>query len=295
MNQSDKHIEVIVDAQLSCGEGPLWEARKERLLYVDSDLTFLYASDEPGKQKMTLSDDIQVSSVALAKSGYVLLGDGLWLMDFNGKKEKLLDSFQEEKLFFNDSIVGPDGRIYAGTYYWDEQGMVKTGKLFRLEPGCDPVVLDEGIELSNGFAFSPNDDMLYYSDSAKKCVYCYDFDKVNGTIANKRVFIRSEIGIPDGITSDSDGNIWCAMWYEGAVHCYAPDGSLVQIYHFPAKQTSSVGFGGSLLDTLYVTSAGSLFESHMMPADFDRTAYLGGKIFSIKPGVKGRPEYIAKF
>lgn len=45
--------------------------------------------------------------------------------------------------------------------------MMKTGKLIRLENSCEPVVLDEGIELSSGLGFSPTYDRLYYLDSEK--------------------------------------------------------------------------------------------------------------------------------
>ena len=57
--------------------------------------------------------------------------------------------------------------------------------------------------------------MLYYSDSAKRCIYQYDFSADGKNVKNKRVFIRSQEGIPDGITVDSEGYVWCAMWYEG--------------------------------------------------------------------------------
>lgn len=286
---------VFVDMQLCCGEGPLWEKESGRVIFVDSDRTFVYAASADGKNTEILSDDVQVSSVAFAESGYVLLGDGMWLMDKVGKKTKLLDSWQGEKLFFNDSVVDPKGRIYAGTYYWGTDGMVKTGKLFRLEKGCDPVVLDEGIELSNGIAFSPDYTRMYYSDSAKKTIFCYDFDSGSGTIRDKRVFFRSEIGIPDGLTCDSEGYVWCAMWYESAVYRIAPDGTVDKIYRFPAKQVSSVTIGGAEMDTLYVTSAAALFKSPMLPEPFDKAAYMGGRVYAVKTGVKGRLEHTAVF
>lgn len=87
----------------------MWEAESYRVVFVDSDRTFVYSATADGKELAILSDDIQVSSVAFAESGYVLLGDGMWMMDNAGKKTKLLDSWQGEKLFFNDSVVDPKG------------------------------------------------------------------------------------------------------------------------------------------------------------------------------------------
>lgn len=280
---------------LSCGEGPIWEANRQRLLFVDSDRTFLYAYDPATETVETLSDDIQISGIALAGSGYVLLGDGAWLMHEDGSKELLFSEYEGEKLFFNDNCVGPDGRIYAGTYYWTENGMSKTGKLFRIEKGKDPVVLDEGIELSNGIGFSPDEKTMYYSDSAKKKVFQYDFDKATGNICNKRVFIETEIGIPDGLTVDAQGCVWVAHWYEGCIGVYAPDGKLERKLEFPVKQVASCNFGGPDYTTLYITSAAGAFISEMMPKGFENETELGGQIFTTDTGVKGKPEYISAF
>ncbi|MGI5986159.1 MAG: SMP-30/gluconolactonase/LRE family protein [Oscillospiraceae bacterium] len=286
-------IRVFMDNKFSCAEGPLWEKELQRLLFVDSDRTFVYAASDT--ELVTMIDDMQVSSIAFAKSGYVLLGDGVCLLGRDGSKQRLLTEHDGEKLFFNDSIVGPDGRIYAGTYYWGEGGMIKTGKLYRLQNGHEPVVLDDGIELSNGLAFSPDHDLLYYSDSARKCIFCYDFDSVGGTIANKRIFVRSAEGIPDGITTDSEGFVWCAMWYEGAVYRFDPDGKVERKYMLPVKQVSSVAFGGKDMNVLYITSAATLFKSPMMPKGLDKKCEMGGKIYCIETDVVGRTEWVAEF
>ena len=287
-------IRVFVNSDLLCGESPMWEAETQRLLYVDSDRTFVYAADQEGKVSV-LSDDIQVSSVVFAQDGYVLLGDGVWKMDRAGKKQQILSEYDGEKLFFNDCIAGPDGSIYAGSYYWNENGMAKAGNLYRLTKDKAPVVLDTGIELSNGLGFSPDNDTLYYSDSAKKCIYKYDFDAETGSVSNKSIFARSENGIPDGLTVDSEGYVWCAMWYDGTVYRFDPDGKVERILEFPVKQVASVMFGGKDLSTLYVSTASGLFESHMMPKNFDRSAELGGKIYCKETDIIGKIENKANY
>jgi len=284
---------IFRDTRLQCGEGPLWEKQKNRLLWVDSDLTYVYAGSLNTDEIVVLSDDIQVSSVALTKHGYLLLGDGVWRMYEDGRKTCLLDEFDGEKLFFNDSIVGPDGAVYAGTYYWDAQGMRKYGKLYRIAKNGDVRVLDEGIALSNGLAFSPDHSVLYYSDSAKRCIYQYDFSVSGESITNKRVFVRSREGIPDGITVDSEGYVWCAMWYEGKVYRFDADGKTERVYEFPAKQVSSVAFGGPDMTTLFVTSAFALFQSDLIPPGFDVSAHMGGEVYCERTDIVGVPEHVA--
>ncbi len=285
-------MNIFKDMELLCGEGPVWEARRNRLLWVDSDSTYLYASELNG-ETVVLSDDIRVSSVALSKSGYVLLGDGMWLMDFEGKKQLCFDEILGERVFFNDSTVGPDGAVYAGTYYWDENGMKKKGKLYRISKKDGIDVLDDGICLSNGLGFSPDGKILYYSDSARKTIFQYD---VNGAeLRNKRIFAVTDEGIPDGLTVDSSGYVWCAAWYEGAVYRFDPDGKTERVMKVPAKQVSSVGFGGSDMNILFITSASGLFKSEMMPSTFLKEGYLGGKVYIEETDVTGISENISDF
>ena len=65
-------MKIFRNAGLLCGEGPLWQKEKDRLIWVDSDLTFVYAGRLDCAETKVLSDDIQVSSVAFAKDGYIL-------------------------------------------------------------------------------------------------------------------------------------------------------------------------------------------------------------------------------
>lgn len=286
-------MKIFRDAGLLCGEGPLWQKENDRLIWVDSDLTFVYAGRLDCAETKVLSADIQVSSVALSKDGYILLGDGLWKMGEDGEKTLLKKEFEGEELFFNDSVVGPDGSIYAGTYYWNSRGMRKYGKLYRIAQNADIQVLDDGIALSNGLAFSPDHTLLYYSDSARRCIYQYDLRPDGAGIMNKRIFIRSKEGIPDGITVDSEGYVWCAMWYEGRVYRFDPDGKKERVYELPAKQVSSVAFGGSDMSVLFVTSAASLFKSDLIPASFDENAHMGGEIYCKNTEIAGIPECVA--
>jgi sugar lactone lactonase YvrE len=217
------------------------------------------------------------------------------LWDGKGAKKQIIKSFNDEVLNFNDSITGPDGCIYAGTYYWDAGRMSKHGKLYRIKPDYSMETLDDGIELSNGMAFSPDNSLFYYADSARRNIYVYDFKLETGSLSNKRIFVKSGAGIPDGITVDSTGYIWCAMWYEGVVRRYAPDGAEERIIHFPVKQVSSVTFGGENLDILFVTSAKSLFRGSLMPPNFNNSVDMGGPLYCVRVPFDGISENRADF
>ena len=278
----------------TCGEGPIWDASKQRLLWLDADAEDIFEYLPDHKKSGRISSDLRASSIVLDSAGLILLGNGIWVWPDGGEKCQTLDSYEGEELFFNDSVAGPDGNIYAGTYYWGDR-MQKHGKLYRISPGFEPEALDEGIMLSNGLAFSAGNDILYYADSAARCIYSYDF--CPGSLKNKRVHIRfgEQKGIPDGITVDSEGFLWCALWYGGVVERYDPDGKLERSIAFPVKQVSSVAFGDEDLTTLFVTSAGGFFQSDLVPSGFSEEACLGGALYASKPGVCGKPENIVDF
>ena len=72
-----------------------------------------------------------------------------------------------ETLNFNDIVADAAGRVYAGTLYWDDNGMQRPGKLYLIDGGGAVRVVEERIELSNGLAFSPDNRTLYYADTPR--------------------------------------------------------------------------------------------------------------------------------
>ena len=88
--------------------------------------------------------------------------------------------------------------------------------------------------------------------------YYYTYNVSNGAISNRQIAVLlNEPGaaVPDGMTLDAQGMLWTACWDGGCVRRYTSGGRLLEELPFPARQVSSVAFGGSRLDTLLVTSA----------------------------------------
>jgi sugar lactone lactonase YvrE len=133
-NKPRSEFKVLYDFGNLCGECPIWDDRRQRLLWVDSDGREIFEHDAVRHTGQVISSDLQVSSIVLDECGLVLLGRGVWLWDERGDKQRIIEQYDGEELYFNDSIAGPDGNIYAGTYYWTDHGMEKTGKLYRIGP-----------------------------------------------------------------------------------------------------------------------------------------------------------------
>ena len=65
---------------------------------------------------------------------------------------------------------------------------------------------------------------------------------------------------------------------------YSPEGTEIERVGFPVKMLTSVCFGGSNLDRIYVTSG----MGHQRGGEWGATA---GALFSFDPRVKGLPEF----
>ena len=132
-----------------------------------------------------------------------------------------------------------------------------TGSLYSFD-GRQTTRLLDGITISNGLAWSPDQKTFYYIDTPTREVRAFDYDVKSGQLANSRVAIQvpESLGWPDGMTSDMEGNLWIAMWGGAQVTKWDPKaGKLLEQIPVPALQTSSCVFGGWNMNELYITSA----------------------------------------
>ena len=103
------------------------------------------------------------------------------------------------------------------------------GGLYRLDPDGTVEQLLDGVTISNGLAWTPDGGTLYYIDTPLQRVDAFDYDLATGRLSNRRPHITlpdGEAGSPDGMTIDTDGGLWVAMWNGWGVDRYAPDGTL---------------------------------------------------------------------
>jgi len=289
-------LEIVAQDRNLCGEAPLWDAAGKRLLWVDLGGNLVYEYHPGSGTKRVLHSGLMVSGLALNGAGGLVFAGatGIHLRTAGGDVRPLLSRHAGETLFFNDILADPRGRLYAGTIYWGANGLEKPGKLYLIEDAGAARVVDEGIEIANGLGLSPDDRTLYFADSARRVIYAYRVHPVTGDLSQRREFVRipREEGIPDGLTVDRDGFVWCAQWYGGQVVRYDPDGRVERRIPLPVSQVSSVIFGGEDLGDLYITTAADPWPSPLAPPGFAfGTASPGGSLYRIRTGVHGRPDH----
>jgi D-xylonolactonase len=152
----------------------------------------------------------------------------------------------------------------------------------------------EGIGCSKGMTFSMDEGFFLHTGSLARRITRWDYDRGTGDIRSPRVFFQGagSDGFPDGITMDIEDHLWTAVWGAAAVRRLDPSGKVVREVGFPARQVSSVMFGGAELGNLYVTSAAEDAADLSTGCDANGV-FLGGPLYRLRPGVRGRSEWPA--
>jgi D-xylonolactonase len=294
-------LEIVAADGNRCGESPIWDGERRRLLWTDVEGALVYEHVPATGETSILSRGTSVAGIGLDRAGGLLFAGsgGLVLWRGPGDIRPIVTEHDGEALNINDMIVDARGRVYAGTLYWNASGeMEKHGKLYRVDPGGQVEVVDEGIELANGLGFSGDGRTLYFTDSAARSIYAYDVDPASGALANRRLFVRipGHEGVPDGLTVDAEEHVWSAQWYGAQVVRYDPEGRVERRIPMPVTQVSSVGFGGDDLIDLYITSAADPWPSRLAPPGWDPAASnTGGSLYRLRLGIRGRAEHRAAF
>ena len=194
----------------------------------------------------------------------------------DGSTTILVDRFGSARLNSpNDVVVASDGAIWFSDPPYGivqpHEGHLGTPEyggnhVFRFVPetgALTAAVVD--VEEPNGLAFSPDERLLYVSDTSaalrtdgggNHCIVVYDvlddWQCVNG-----RLFAEINPGLADGFRVDVHGNVWTSS--ADSVQVFAPDG--VRLGQVPVPETvGNLCFGGMNSDVLYIAATTSLYR-----------------------------------
>lgn len=281
-------VELVTDIKAELGEGPLWSAQEQSIYWIDVTQRKVFRHNLETKKTEQFTVSGMPGCIGLRKSGGIIAafrtGPALISLE-TGEETKIPSMIDFGKERFNDGKCDRRGRFFAGTM--DKTMKEAIGALYRIDPDRTVTKVSEGIRLSNGMAWSPDDRILYHNDSRPGYVYAYDYDIETGIPKNRRIHIDlSSAGYhPDGCTIDAEGFLWIAEVNSGRVGRYAPDGRRVSGIELPTSRVSSVMFGGPQLDMLFITTM-----SYNLTPEQAAAQPLAGRLFVAHPGVKGLPE-----
>ncbi|RZF33538.1 hypothetical protein LSTR_LSTR008184 [Laodelphax striatellus] len=271
-----------ISKPLTLGEGPHWDVQTQCLYYVDikkgsilcynRELNKNYSA-VVGEGKKPVSLIIPVES---QKNRFVItMKNDVVLVTWDGSSTDVTDmeviaSMEPEDNTnrLNDGKADPQGRLWAGTMGKEVVDEVTQKKGYEPDKGSLYTLhKDKSIKkqltklgIANGLAWTEDKKKMYYIDSLKKRVDSYDYDDETGNISNEKVvfdFIKNDLpGFPDGMTMDAEGKLFVANYGGSQVLKIDPvSGELLDKIPIPALNVTSVAFGGSNLDELYVTTA----------------------------------------
>jgi sugar lactone lactonase YvrE len=242
------------------GEGIQWDVKTQSLWWTDIQERRLHRYDWATRTLESFSTPERVGSFGLIDGGTDIIAafeSGFARYTPQNRKLRWLARPDADLpgVRFNDGRVDRQGRFWAGTMVEAEPRTARAN-LYCIDATGRAQKRESDVLISNGICWSPDSKRFYFADSPLRTIYCYDFNPVTGTIANRRVFAQTPEGAhPDGANVDAEGFLWSAHWGAGRVVRYTPDGAVDRVLEVPASQPTCVAFGGPALDLLFVTSA----------------------------------------
>ena len=267
-------------------EGPVWLASRgavrwsdipgNRILEVDATngQASVYLRDAEYPNGRTLDDDGTVIQCSHGRRA-IEADDG-------GVVTTLVDNWNGARFNSpNDVVVARDGTIWFTDPPYGiiqpHEGHPGTPEyggnyVFRFDPASgsvDAVVTD--VEEPNGLAFSPDESILYISDTSAALRtdgtgnhHIRAYRVHDGRCTDGRVFAVIDPGVPDGFRVDEHGNIWTSS--ENAVQIYAPDGDLLGRIPVP-ECVGNLCFGGADGHTLFIAATTSIYRIETLVSD----------------------------
>jgi gluconolactonase len=258
---------VDVDAH----EGPVYVASEDALYFT--------SAPRPGPRvdiKRLALDSLTVSVVrkdAGAANGMTLAPDGrllvceqlsgaLTLVDRgSGARTLIVDGFNSP----NDVVVKSDRTIWFTdpSYGWLQgfrpRPLLRDGvRRYDSRTGAVTMVATS-LDKPNGLCFSPDESVLYVTDSGAGH-HIKAFDVLgDGSLAGERVIAEFEPHHPDGLKADSEGRLYAS--FPGGVRILEPDGAPVGELELPGAVNFC--FGGPQRDVLFITADTAIHAAHL--------------------------------
>ena len=189
--------------------------------------------------------------------------------------EVVVDRHQGRRLNSpNDLVVRSDGTIWFTDPPYgilsDREGHRAPSEqaanhVFCFDPGTGILhAASADVEEPNGLAFSPDEKVLYVSDTSAALRtdgsghhHIVAFDVQGMQLSSMRVVAEITPGLADGFRIDHHG--WIYTSSEDAVQVLAPDGTLLGRIPVP-ERVGNLTFGGPARNQLYIVASSSLYR-----------------------------------
>ncbi|HSI59588.1 MAG TPA: SMP-30/gluconolactonase/LRE family protein [Ideonella sp.] len=266
-------------------EGPIWMAEDHSVLWSDIPANRMLRW-HPQDGTSVWRDKVEFTN------GHAREADGALLHCSHGQRaivrtrfalglahgvdEMVVGSYQGRRLNSpNDVVVKSDGTIWftdppygivSNHEGYQAESELGDNYVFRFDPVSGALdIVSAFVEEPNGLAFSPDESMLYVSDTSAARRrdggghhHIVAFDVLSGrTLANPRVFAVVSPGLSDGFRIDARG--WLYTSSADSVQVYHADGTRLAAIPVPEK-VGNLTFGGPQRDELFICATTSLYR-----------------------------------
>ncbi|MGN6085381.1 SMP-30/gluconolactonase/LRE family protein [Trinickia sp.] len=272
------------------GEGPVWSKSEKAVYFVDIKRKHVHRYVADTRETMTWPAPSEACFIVPTPDDGVFvcgLRKGLYRFDARtGTFDKLADAERDRAANrLNDGFADPRGYLWFGTMHDDETE--PTGAIYRVDEEGRIERRDDGYDIANGPAMSPDGRTLYHTDTRGQTIYASDVDE-RGGLSNKRAFVKVQgSAYPDGMAVDAQGCLWVALFGGGCIERYGHDGKQIDTVAFPCSNITKLVFGGDDLRTAYVTTA----MKGLSEAKRERETLAGG-LFTFRAPVPGLPQNV---
>jgi sugar lactone lactonase YvrE len=252
-------VERLAKVGARLGEAPVWLPDRKVWLWLD-----LYGRAVHRFDPATGTDRVIAADFAEDLAGLVRWTDATALLvSVRGFHSLSIDDGQTMPVscpidlpagtIFNDGKVDRHGALWVGSS--DAAEAAPLGRLWRIAKGRVTEVA-AGFAVSNGPAFAPDGSAAYFADTFGRRLLRFALDRLGNPVAQSLFgTIPTEAGYPDGMTTDSAGTLYVCHWDGARISRWAPDGQALAPIPVPARNVTSLAFGGAALRTAAITTA----------------------------------------
>jgi sugar lactone lactonase YvrE len=239
------------------GEGPVWDPRLGRVLWVDMLAGRVLVTDLEGRSTSRPIPDPVAALVRLRRhGGHVVVGEStVWFTDLADSAST--PSAQATlplppKTRANDGGCAPNGELYVGTMAYD--ATPRAGGVFRwsADGSITPCLRD--VTVANGLRFL-DDESVAFIDSPTRQLRRYRVGGTEWRDDGKIADLDFGDASPDGMCMDADGGFWIAFWDGGCVRRVDASGRVTHIVDVPVQRPTSCALVGPDLSTLVITTS----------------------------------------
>lgn len=218
----DPQVATCVSGGYELAEGVRWV--DGRLIFIDILAGDLFEiGRQSGSARRIAHLDCPLGAVApihgRPNEWIVAGGTGIALLTANGTLDWLGQPAKSRRTDarMNDGACDPTGRFWAGSMAND--ATPGAGCLYRPDTDGSITRVLDGLTVPNGPAFTADGQVMYVADTAIGVIYRCELDLTSGDIGRREIFVEvpPADGAPDGMSVDTDGRVWVALWDGAAV------------------------------------------------------------------------------